>query len=127
MNNSNIVGANIRSLRKQRGWNQETLAKKTGYADKSMISRIENGSVDLPQSSIMQFAEVFDVEPGVLLRKPTTKVEYYISPDTARLAQELFDNPDMRMLFDAARDSKPEDLQMAADMLKRFKESNPDG
>ena len=127
MNNSNIVGANIRSLRKQRGWNQETLAKKTGYADKSMISRIENGSVDLPQSSIMQFAEVFDVEPGALLRKPTAKVEYYISPDTARLAQELFDNPDMRMLFDAARDSRPEDLQMAADMLKRFKEGNPNG
>lgn len=127
MNNQNLVGTNIKALRKQKGWNQETLAKKTGYADKSMISRIENGSVDLPQSSIMHFAEVFGVEPGALLSKQSSKDEYYISPETAKLAQELFDNPDMRMLFDAAKNSKPEDLQMAADMLKRFKEGNADG
>jgi len=53
--------------------------------------------------------------------------KYYFDDDTAAKAQELFDNPDLRMLFDAARDSKPEDLQMAADMLKRFKETNPNG
>lgn len=53
--------------------------------------------------------------------------KYYLNEETAKLAQELFDNPDMRILFDAARDSKPEDLQRAADLLKRFKETNPDG
>ncbi len=52
---------------------------------------------------------------------------YYENSMTGRIAQELFDNPDLRMLFDAARDSRPEDLQMAADMLRRFKETNPDG
>jgi hypothetical protein len=33
----------------------------------------------------------------------------------------------MRILFDAAKDSKPEDLRRAADLLMRFKETNPDG
>ena len=46
---------------------------------------------------------------------------YYLDPETAKVAQELFENPKMRILFDAARDSKPEDLQMAADMLYRLK------
>ena len=57
-----------------------------------------------------------DVQPG-----------YYIDNETAEIAQEIFDTPGMRILFDAARDSRPEDLQMAADLLKRLKESNPDG
>ena len=57
-----------------------------------------------------------DVQPG-----------YYIDNETAEIAQEIFDTPGMRILFDAARDSRPEGLQMAADLLKRLKESNPDG
>lgn len=57
-----------------------------------------------------------DVQPG-----------YYIDNETAEIAQEIFDTPGMRILFDAARDSRPDDLQMAADLLKRLKESNPDG
>ena len=53
--------------------------------------------------------------------------EYYINKETAEVAQSLFDNADMRLLFDAAKDSKPEDLKMAADLLKRLKATNPEG
>ena len=52
---------------------------------------------------------------------------YSTDPETARIAQEVFDDPNLRMLFHAARDAKPEDIKLAADMLKRFKETNPDG
>lgn len=53
--------------------------------------------------------------------------KYYFSDKTAEVAQELFENSEMRLLFDAAKDSKPEDLKMAADLLKRLKETNPYG
>lgn len=46
---------------------------------------------------------------------------YYIDPETAELAEQLKNNPGMRMLFDASKDAKPEDLQYAADLLKRLK------
>ena len=52
---------------------------------------------------------------------------YYFDEETAKFAQEVFDNPDLRVLFDAARASRPEDIRMAADILKRLKETNPDG
>ena len=52
---------------------------------------------------------------------------YYLDEETEKVAQEVFDNPDLRILFDAARASKPEDIRMAADILKRLKETNPDG
>ena len=53
--------------------------------------------------------------------------EYYINKETAKIAQEVFDNPDLRILFDAARNVKPENIKLAAEMLRRFKETNTDG
>ena len=38
-----------------------------GYADKSMIAKIEKGLVDLPQSKIIAFAEALHVSPGDLM------------------------------------------------------------
>ena len=59
--------SNIKKYRLDSGMSQSELAAKVGYADKTMISRIENGLVDLPQSKIEEFAKVFNVEPGVLM------------------------------------------------------------
>lgn len=67
------------------------------------------------------------VEPLLTGVQTNEQPGYYIDNETAAVAQEIFDKPGMRILFDAARDSRPEDLQMAADLLKRLKESNPDG
>lgn len=38
-------------------------------------------------------------------------VEWYSDPETARLAQELHDNPDLRILLDASKDLPPEKLR----------------
>ena len=60
-------------------------------------------------------------------KESTEGNKYYFSDTTAETAQLLYENKDMRILFDAARDSKPEDLQMAADLLRRLKGTNPNG
>ncbi len=46
---------------------QSDLAQKLGYADKSMIAKIEKGLIDLPQSKILSFAEVLQISPGDLM------------------------------------------------------------
>lgn len=46
---------------------------------------------------------------------------YYFDDDTAQTAQDIMDNPMLRALFKAARDSRPEDLKMATDLLERVK------
>ena len=58
---------NIRQRRIDLGLSQSELAKKVGYSDKSMISRIENGIIDLPQSKIIEFANILNTTPGALL------------------------------------------------------------
>lgn len=50
------IHKNIKSRRKELKMTQSDLAKKLGYADKSMIAKIEAGLVDLPQSRIEAFA-----------------------------------------------------------------------
>lgn len=58
---------NIRQRRLQLHMTQTELAEKTGYSEKSMISRIERGMVDLPQSKIVLFANVLGTTPKALM------------------------------------------------------------
>ena len=51
---------NIKSKRIELKMTQAELAKKLGYADKSMIAKIEKGLVDLTQSKILAFAKALD-------------------------------------------------------------------
>lgn len=58
---------NIKKRRTELHLTQAELATKMGYADKSMIAKIEKGLVDLPQSKIIAFAEALHVSPGDLM------------------------------------------------------------
>ena len=118
---------NIKRRREELGMTQTKLAELTGYADKTAISKIESGHIDLSQSKIITFAKALKTTPSDLMGWDDNTVQtneqdtYYTDPETAKIAQEIFDDPDLRILFDAARDCRPEDLKMAAEMLKRFK------
>lgn len=48
---------NIKRLREEKGLSQDALAKLTGYTDRSSITKIEKGQVDLQQSKIELFAK----------------------------------------------------------------------
>jgi transcriptional regulator with XRE-family HTH domain len=61
------VGENILLMRKNLGWTQEELAKRMGYKSKSTINKIELGINDIPQSKIVQFADVLGTTPAHLM------------------------------------------------------------
>lgn len=61
------VGGNILRMRKRLGWTQEELANRMGYKSKSTINKIELGINDIPQSKIVQFAEVLGTTPAHLM------------------------------------------------------------
>ncbi len=58
---------NIKARRNELGLTQTDLALALGYSDKSMISRIEKGRVDLPQSKIVEFAKALHTTPSILM------------------------------------------------------------
>lgn len=81
----NILYKNIKALRKQHNLSQEELAQRTGYTDRSSIAKIEAGEVDLPQSKIQLFADVFHVTPQYLMGYTDDKVSIRLpSPESVR-------------------------------------------
>ena len=69
---------NIKSRRIELNMTQSDLASKMGYADKSMIAKIEKGVIDLPQSKIIAFAKVLNTAPGILMGLDGTSVDQSI-------------------------------------------------
>ena len=61
------IGDRIRQRRNELEWSQRDLAAKMGYNNNSTITRIENGKVDIPQSRIIQFADVLGVSVAYLM------------------------------------------------------------
>lgn len=121
----NDFGQMLRYLRETKGISQAELAKKIGITS-AAVGMYEQGKREPDIEKLKKLANYFDVSLDTLLGRSGNGI-YYTNKDTAATAQELFDDPDLRVLFDAARDSRPEDLQMAADLLKRLKAANPDG
>lgn len=90
--------------------------------------------IEPKREKLMAIAEYLRVDPSWLMgldvpmeQKTASDLIYYQNKETAELVQRLFEDSNYRLLFDAAKDSKPEDIQMAADMLQRLKRTNPDG
>lgn len=61
------IGAKIKQRRVELGWSQRDLAAKMNYSNHSTVARIESGTVDIPQSRIVQFAEVLGVTVADLM------------------------------------------------------------
>lgn len=101
---------------------QADLAKRLGVTPTS-VSNWATGQKTPRMDKVDAMCEIFNCKRSDLMEERIDDDGYYLDPETAKKAQELFDNPKMRLLFDAARDSKPEDLQMAADLLYRLKAS----
>ena len=62
-----ILYDRIRELRVARKMSQDDLAKAMGYKDRSMITKIESGKVDISQKKIMAFARVLGTTPSYLM------------------------------------------------------------
>lgn len=103
------------------------VSRSTGIAQ-STLSAWKKGKYTPKSEKLEKIAEYFGV-PVEYLKTGEMPPDsgYYISPEVAEIAQAVFDNPEMRILFDAARDCRPEDIKIAIDMFKRFKETNLNG
>ena len=61
------MGEKIKNRRIELKITQEELSKLTGYSDRSSITKIEKGKVDLTLSKLKEFAKVLKVSPEYLM------------------------------------------------------------
>ncbi len=118
--------------RDSKGFKDSEVAQGTGIG-KSTFSDWKSGRSTPKGDKLQKIANFLNISYQYLTtgkeseKESMTGEKYYFDDETAQMAQSLFEQKDLRMLFDAAQDCKPEDLKMAADLLKRLKETNADG
>ena len=111
----------FKTLMEQKGVTPYEISKVTGIPA-SAFTKWKQGISSPKIDRLKLLAEYFGVPVEYLMTGEMPSGEgYYIDEDTAEVAQALFENKDMRLLFDAARDASPEDLQMVAQLLERLK------
>lgn len=130
----------IKFYREKRGMTLEELGNKVGVG-KSTVRKWETGMIaNMKRDKIAKIADALNISPGYLMgwsddpnyseeaeAKLAADKKYYVNDETAQAAQAIFEDEDMRLLFDAAKGSKSEDIKRAADFLKMLKATNPEG
>ena len=102
---------NIKQRRLEIGMTQSELAAKVGYSDKGMISKVENGKVDLSQTQIIKFAKALDVDPSALMGWiEVTPTEDHTGDREGVLAEYA------KRLYENYQKASPE-IQKAVDLL----------
>lgn len=69
---------------------------------------------------IQLLADYFGIGKSDLLDDKSNDENYYLDKDSAEAAQFLFENPEYKVLFDASRKVKPEDINFVAEMIERM-------
>lgn len=121
----------LKELRTQRKLSQQELADKINLT-KQTISQYERGVREPDYENLSALCDVFNVSTDYMLGKDDVTMRlldadgikaidaYYTNPETARLAQEMFEDPQMRSLYHMKRNMEPEKFAAHYDMLKKM-------
>ncbi len=113
----------FKSLRMKSGLTQQQMADKLGLS-RSTIGMYENGEREPSFEILENIADLFNVDMNYLIgKKESTEIipeGYYLNPEARDMAQFLFENPEYKVLFDATRKVKPEDIQFVKEMIDRM-------
>ena len=115
--------AKLRYFMKIKGCRQSDISKELGL-NMSTISSWCNGVMIPRMDKVKLLANYFGVNISDLLdldnSEPNNEKNYYLNDDAKDIAQFLYENPDYKVLFDASRKVKKEDIQIVKDMIDRL-------
>lgn len=109
-------------LLQKNGESTYKVSKETGIAQ-SVFSSWKNGISTPKQDKMKKIAEHFNVSLEYLMtgKEKEGGETYYLNEETRKVAQDIFESKELKMLFDAARDAEPEDLEAVHTMLLALK------
>lgn len=123
-----MIYETIKELSKEKGVSITQVERDLGFG-RGSLSKIDKHTPSMQK--IQKLADYFDVSVDLFVKDDpklremkafADEMRHYVDAMAARITQNVFDNPDLRLLFDAAEGSRPEDIRMAADLLTRLKE-----
>lgn len=124
------LGENIRFLRTKKGYSQDDIANMLGYKSFTTIQKWESGVSEPPLKALKKLSEIFNIDMNDLATKKLSlntnedNNAYYLDDDARDMAQFLYENPDYKVLFDASRKVKKEDIQFVKEMIDQMSNNN---
>lgn len=121
-----IISKNLRRIMYEHGKTQADVAKDLKIS-KATLSSWMNGTRIPRMPNIDMLCHYFNITRVELMeehdevQKTGHDKGYYFDDETANLAQEIFENKELRLLINDARDASPEDIKLAHDMLLALK------
>ncbi len=111
----------IRDAAKAKGYSVNRLEQELGFA-RSSINKFNKNAPSADK--LQKIAETLGVTVDYLMTGNTddNSEHYYTNEETREIAQEIFENPDLKSLFHAARDISPEKLRAHIAFIKSLKE-----
>ena len=107
----------------KRGVTPYRVCKETGLTT-STISNWKAGRYTPKQDKLQKLADYFHVSLEYLMTgedKEAGGRQYYTNDETAAVAQEIFENKELRALFSVQRDIAPDDLKALHNMALALK------
>lgn len=112
-------------LRDSKGCKDADVAKATGIT-KSTFSDWKSGRSNPKDAKLQKIADYFGVSLEYLMtgksESASNDLPYYLNDETKAIAQEIFENPDMRSLFDMSRKMTPERLKAHLEFMKKMQD-----
>lgn len=108
-------------LCKEKGVTPYRVGEETGIKGSTFYGW-RTGKYTPKQEKLQKIADYFGVSLEYLMTGEESE-GYYVNPETAEMAQEIFENRDLRLLFDVAKDVTPEQLKLLHDLALSWKVS----
>ena len=105
-------------LRDSRGVKDADVVRATGIT-KSTFSDWKSGRSEPKMDKLQKIADYFEVSLDYLMTGEETG-GYYLNEETAKLAQEMYEDEDMRSLFDMKRNMPPERFKAHMEFMKNL-------
>ena len=105
-------------LIRQKGIKPSDVAKATGLRH-ALFTDWKMGRYTPKVDKLKLIADYLGVTVEYLMTGEETEQTYYFNDDARELAEFLFKNPDYKVLFDASRNVKREDIEFIRQMIER--------
>ena len=115
-----LIAARIQHYLEAKNKTQADLAEYMGVSQ-ATVSNWCNG-IKMPRmDKIDKICEFFGVvRSDLMVEDKEPAPGYYLDPEAAEIAQEVYDRPELKMLFDASRNVSAEDLRFVIEMIDRM-------
>lgn len=112
-----MIGNRIKQFREREGLTQQELSEKLNIA-RSTLASYERGTREPSVTMLQQIADFFCVDMNALAGKENAKS---VDDELEELLYTLSHRSDLHMLFSLAKDASPEDVRVAAELIKNLR------